>query len=102
MRPKDIRIRFLPVKDCAIVAPFGRARRTWGVDCPRVHPRIERGAGGNTASHMPLAGRWKISMTHFASWRPFALVGGWRTTPRGLYRMHAGSRRYIRTNRASG
>src|ERR1700678_2933465 len=45
MRPKDLRIRFLPVNDCAIMAPLRRAesvprRRV----CPCVHPRFGRGA----------------------------------------------------------
>src|ERR1700749_2550415 len=80
MRPKDIRIRFLPVNDCAIVAPLGArtvfARR-------RVHASA-LGSDGGPVGRMPSAGRWKIPGRSMRPRRPFALVGGRRTAPRGV------------------
>src|SRR5215831_8192093 len=74
MRPKVLRIRFLPVNDCAIVAPGADGVRPCSSSC--VHPRLRRRAIGPSRPD----GRWKGPA--FAG-RPFALVGGRRTAPRG-------------------
>src|SRR5579859_1129979 len=59
MRPKDLRIRFLPVNDCAIMAPLRRAesdprRRVF----PCVHPRFGRGTGKYPVTCRPPDAGW--------------------------------------------
>src|SRR5579872_6019288 len=81
MRPKDFRIRFLPVNDCAIRAPLGRAERFPRAVLVHASTLGSNGAPRNRGG-MPFAGRWK-SLNGEAFRRPFALVGGRRTAPRG-------------------
>src|ERR671915_663073 len=76
MRPNDFRIRFLPVKDCAIVIPWVRRE---GLPASVRHPAstLEPPVGGRTLERPRIVG---------ASPR---MVGGRRTMPRDITRESA-------------
>src|SRR5476649_1978723 len=81
MRPKDLRIRFLPVNVCAIMAPLGTRGQAPRIDqSSSVASTLDRSAGPKLA--WPPAGRRK-----YRSWDgsggPFVLVGGQVTSASG-------------------
>ena len=51
-RPNDLRIRFLPVKDCAIFIPNGRGKGIPRAMCPCVHPRNAPGQERRTPEYL--------------------------------------------------